>query len=183
MMEALNSRNEVVARIRKEANSASTGTLIIRSSDSHIAMLGFVSGVLVSLFCESLRGFKAIPRLARIETGTCQFDHSHPAQQHDDLPPIVELLAVLESGAADSPPPSRAPAVNISAEAIARIGTISIEYLGPIGPMFCSNLVKASGGLHSMAAVEKLIDTLASEIDGDAHRQQFRAAAHRCLDK
>ncbi|MDP1610336.1 MAG: hypothetical protein Q8M11_04720 [Sulfuritalea sp.] len=178
-MEALSNRTEIAARIRKEVNAGGTGTLIIRSSDSHIAMLGFDNGVLVSLFCEGMRGFKALPRLIKIETGTCQFDHSQPGQPQADLPPIAELLALLESGASAAP----TPAVKIAEETIAQIGKALIEYLGPIAPMFCNNLVRSSGGLHSIADAEQLIEKLAREIDGDAQRKQFVTAARRCLEK
>ncbi|MDP2822540.1 MAG: hypothetical protein Q8O52_07655 [Sulfuritalea sp.] len=177
MMEILSNRAEIAARIRKEINAASTGTLIVRSSDGHIAMLGLEKGVLVSLFCEGLRGFKAIPRFIRIDGGTCQFDHLLPGRPQADLPAIAELLALLEYGDA------AAHAVEIPEEIIACIAQALIEYLGPIAPMFCKSLVKTSGGLHGIADAERMIEKLAAEIDGDMQRRKFVADARRCLEK
>ena len=177
MMEILSNRTEIAARIRREINSTSTGTLIVRSSDGHIAMLGLESGALVSLFCEGLRGFKAVPRFIRIDGGTCQFDQLLPRRPQDDLPAIAELLSLLEYGDA------AAHAVEIPEETIACIAKALIEYLGPIAPMFCKSMVKASGGLHGIADAERMIEKLAGEIDGDAPRRQFIADARRCLEK
>jgi hypothetical protein len=176
-MEKLSSRTEIVARVRKEVNSATTGTLIVRSSDGHIAMLGLQKGVLVSLFCEGLRGFKAVPRFIRMESGTCQFDQMLPRHPQDDLPSIAELLALVEYGDA------AASSVEISEETIGCVAQALIEYLGPIAPVLCRSLVKASGGLHSMADAERLIEKLAQEIDVGAQRAQFIVDARRCLEK
>ncbi|MDO8959459.1 MAG: hypothetical protein Q7U85_06985 [Rhodocyclaceae bacterium] len=174
-MEVLSNRSEITARIRKEVSAASTGTLLIRSSDLHIAMLGFDKGVLVSLHCEGLRSFKAIPRLAKINAGTCRFDHSRPGQPQDDLPLVGELLAIWEGGGDETARPKE-----ISQEVIARIAQALVEYLGPVAPMLCNNLVKASGGLHGAYDVEVLIEKLASEIDNDDQRRKFTADARRC---
>lgn len=176
-MEVLSNRAEIAARIRKEISAASTGTLIIRSSDRHIAMLGLENGVLVSLFCEGARGFKAIPRLIRVDGGTCQFDYSRPGQPQTDLPLIEELLGFVECGDETTRP------VEVSEETIASIGQALIEYLGPIAPVLCKSLVKASGGLHGIADAERMIEKLAGEIDGDAQRRQFIADARRCLEE
>lgn len=173
----LSSRADIAARIRKEINAASTGTLIIRSSDRHIGMLGLDKGVLVSLFCEGARGFKAVPRFIRIDGGTCQFDNSRPGQLHDDLPLIEELLGLVECGGVSVRP------MEIPKETLAAIAQALTEYLGPIAPMLCRSVIKASGELHSIADVERVIEKLAAEIDGDAQRRQFVDEARRCLGK
>lgn len=176
-MDILSNRTDIAARIRKEINVANTGTLIVRSSDGHIAMVGFESGELISLFCEGLQGFKAISRFIRIDGGTCQFDRQLPRRQQSDLPSTTELLALLDYGDGAAPP------VEIPEETIACIARALVDYLGPIAPMFCKSVIKASGGLHGIADAEKLIEKLAGEIDGDAQRKQFTADARRCLDK
>lgn len=176
-MEKLANRTEISARIRKEINAASTGTLILRSSDSHIAMLGLDNGALVSLFCEGLRGFKAIPRFIRIGGGTCQFDHSPPGARQADLPGTNEFLALLEFGDIN------AEEAEIPEATIAKIAGMLIEYLGPIAPLLCKSFVKAAGGLHGIADGEKMIEKVAAEIDGDTQRKKFVADARRCLEQ
>lgn len=177
MMEKLSSRTEIAARIRKEINAASTGTLILRSNDSHIAMLGLDNGALVSLFCEGLRGFKAIPRFIRIGGGTCQFDHMPPGAPQSDLPGTNEFLALLEYGDMSDGD------ADIPEATIARIAELLIEHLGPIAPALCKSFVKAAGGLHSVADGEKMIEKLAAEIDGETERKKFVADARRCLER
>lgn len=174
-MEVLANRTEIAARIRKEIDAASTGTLIVRSSDSHIAMLGLENGALVSLFCEGLRGFKAIPRFIRIEGGTCQFDHLQPGPPQGDLPAIAEFLSLLEYGDAATQK------AEVSEATVNRIAEILIDYLGPIAPVLCKSFVRASGGLHGIADAENMIEKVATEIDDDTQRRQFVADARRCL--
>lgn len=174
-METLSSRTEIAARLRKEINAGSTGTLIVRSSDSHIAMLGLENGALVSLFCEGLRGFKAIPKFIKVEGGTCQFEHLPVGQRQDDLPATEEFLALLEYGGAS------AHDKEIPEETVTRIATMLVDYLGPIAPMLCKSFVRSAGGLHCVADAERMIDKVAVEIDDETQRRQFMADARRCV--
>lgn len=177
MMDTLSNRTGIAAQIKKEINASSTGTLIIRSSDNHIAMLGFDKGVLVSLFCEGLRGFKAIPRFVKINGGTCRFDRMLQGAPQSDLPSAAELLALLEYGDATSH------GEGLPEETIACIGQFLSEYLGPIAPMLCKSQIEASGGVRGIDEAEKMIKALAGEISDETQRNQFMADALRCLEK
>jgi hypothetical protein len=195
-METLLSRREIAGRIRSESSLASTGTLIIRTSDGHVAMLVLEKGTLIFLSCGRLRGAEAVPDFARINAGTCQFNHLQLGRPQLGLPPLKELLELLEAGATTqaavggTPPPSSfhsatpKPADTYPAEAvISSLAQMLIEYLGPIAPLLCKNLARQAGGLHSAADAEKLLDKLAEEIDDNTQRQRFLANARRSLEK
>lgn len=182
-METLANRTEIIGRIRKEINTQSSGTLILRSNENHVAMLGFEKGALVSLFCEGLRGLRALPRFFKITGCTSRFDNSLSASPQPDLPTTPELLELLERAVPPAEAEQAGHADQVSEETIAAIARILTEYVGPIGPLLCKSLVGAPGGVHSVADAENMIEKLAGEILGEAQRRQFITNASRCLKK
>lgn len=182
-METLANRTKIIGRIRQEIDAQSSGTLILRSNENHIAMLGFEEGALVSLFCEGLRGLRALPRFFRISGCTSRFDHFLPASPQPELPTTPELLALLEREIPAGEAEPAGHAEQVEEETIAAIARILTEYVGPIGPLLCRSLVGAPGGVHSVADAENMIEKLAGEILDEAQRRQFITDASRCLEE
>ncbi len=97
-------RAELVAEVARLVARGATGTLFVRTVDSHTARIVIQAGELVGIAFRATRGVAAIPLLQEIADSSTEFTEGFvfPISTAEQLPSTSALLALLQasSGAA-----------------------------------------------------------------------------------
>jgi len=188
--------HELAAVVQQMANSRRSGTLFIRTHDSHASMLVFDEGRLVAINHGGHRGANAIPLLLEFSEGTYSVSDTVLGQPQNGLPDVDELVNLLTgheqfeppvspvrqrpsapATAPAAPPPSSFPA----ARAFERIGEAMIDFVGPIGPALCKRKAASLGHLASFETAWAAVGELAADIGNRSERERFLDLAKTIL--
>jgi hypothetical protein len=160
-----------------------TCTLFGRTDNNRAIMIGVMRGEIVTLNCAGRRGDAAIPVLRQVVTLTFRLDDG-VAQGRMELPPTADILAALMPSAGDGKLTDLAhpPEVTQGPEGDGpRLCELLAQFLGPIAPVLCSEGIRAAGGLDGEAQKQRVILTLAKEIDDEGESKQFVDSARKIL--
>lgn len=146
---------ELMSEIVSLVESGATGTLFVRTQETHMARLVFDAGNLVGATYRVTHGRAALPLLRAITQCTTQFTAGYmfPRSHEDDLPSTAEVLATLGAAGVD-------PAVRVE------ILTLLGEFIGSSAESILDD-VAARQPLDTPAAWHEAIDRLATEIEAD----------------
>ena len=146
---------ELMTEIASLVESGATGTLFVRTHETHMARLVFDAGQLVGATYRVTHGMAALPLIRAITQCTTQFTAGYmfPRTADDNLPRTGEVLAILGATQVD-------PAVRI--EILALLG----EFIGSSAESILDD-VAARQPLDTPAGWHEAIDRLATEIEAD----------------
>ncbi len=162
-----------------------TGTLLGKTDTNHSVMISVRGGEIVSLICAGKRGRSAIAAIRGITALTFRLeDHAGPPGG-GAMPPTAEILLALRPWARPEDVGGLAAAPDRPAPDQAGDGPklcdLLSEFVGPIAPVLCSDAIRAAGGLGDEARMQRVILTLAQEIENEAEAAQFIDRARRML--
>ena len=162
-----------------------THTLLGRTDTNHSVMIGIRGGEIVSLICAGKRGRSAIPVLRNVSTMTFRLDDAVSQTSATDLPSTSEILGALRPSAEFQDivehPAARGGFASDGQGDGPKLCELLSRFVGPIAPVMCSETIRAAGGLGDDAQKQRVILTLAKEIDNEAEAAQFIESARKML--
>lgn len=161
-----------------------TGSLLIISEINCFARLVIVGGDIVYLEYRLRKGAQAIPLFREIEHGTLDFkDGKVIAHKASALPPTPELLAQL-AGRNDIPPRTPAAGDRPSApQALELIEDELTDILGPMASLVWEEHLERAGGPAAGVDLDRLVESVAIEIDDPRKAAQFRSRVRAILGR
>ncbi len=194
--------DELVNVIQSKSSSGYTGTLFIRSQDSHMIMIAFDRGDLIRINGGRHKGIDTLPILMDFTSGTYNATESVSGNPQPELPTtaeFIELLRVNSTVASTGVPSTNPVTTNVDSknldsesakmllipteQAFKRIGQILIDFIGPIGAMLCQRkAAKLTAEISHSTALDVLTD-LASDVANQKERKRFFALAEKTLEE
>lgn len=192
-MSAQLERLQIIEQLRKLASEQNTGTFFIKTPSQHLAVFVFEKGKIISLTYSHFRGSKALPEIARINSGECSYKASVSGRPQADIPTTREIIHLLESNTSgisktiptidnkaqnatqtsvesDNNNITQLPAFS-EEELLSGIASILLDHIGPIAAMICDDAASDMGGISSHSGALSLIQNLSSDI-GESHQQK-----------
>ena len=170
-------------KVRDYCAQRRTGTVFIVSSDNRMAQVHLQSGAIVALLCRGRRGLDAIASIRDMIAGRLRFDENFVSASTTERFDTDKTLALLGCGEVSArpalpaapmpaPAPASAPAAKadgagVSAAHAAKLESILIQYIGPMGEIVCADFAAEA------ADVRSLITTLSGEVPDKAQASQF----------
>lgn len=177
----------IVEQLRQFCAERLTGTVFIVSDDNRMAQVHLESGNIVMLLCRGRRGLDALAAMRTMLNARLRFDDTYISAtetEHLDTREVINQLsaslpsappgAALRSAASAAPAPAAAVAgPALSAEALARMERILVQYIGPMAQIVCADHAADAGDVRA------LVLALISEIPDKKQADAFRAEAAR----
>ena len=166
---------QLMNELKRLVESRSDGTLYIHSNCNHAVTYTLESGRITALYFGPRKGRKAIPLARDITGGSCHFEESAPGRAPQDLPSTEEIMRLLlSSEAAPGATGDSQSKSSISSNTedwsgvLERLQTVLTDHLGPIaGIILDESLEELDGNCVSEASFQRLVDTLARNIETD----------------
>ena len=173
---------EMIDELRSLTRSKATGTFFVVSDEQHSAMFGLKKGRLVALQCRLRFGENAIPLIAKIKQGSCNFKNTLnyvrgiDVTDNEDI--FQEILSLYEGEMNNSLGLQRTPrsepaearrVLSLTPDQQSAISRILIDELGPVGSILMDSLVKC-------ADFDAMVTILKREID---KKSAVRATSQR----
>jgi hypothetical protein len=162
---------QLIGEVRRLCAQHQTGRVFITTSDNHSVSFGLQNGAIVALGFRNQTGLDALAAIQRVHKGSLGFASGLPPKPQPGLPPTPELLALLQSAAADPSGAADAGPRRVNA-AVARSRAVIeaelIEYLGPMARVVIDEHATAA---HDLA---DFIDLLAAELNDFAKSATFK---------
>ena len=162
---------QLIGEVRRLCAQHQTGRVFITTSDNHSVSFGLQNGAIVALGFRNQTGLDALAAIQRVHKGSLSFASGLPPKPQPGLPPTPELLALLQSAAADPADAADAGPRPVN-EAVARSRAVIeaelTEYLGPMARVVIDEHLPAASNLTG------LIDSLAREIGDPAKSARFK---------
>jgi len=164
---------EILSEIKHLVATKSTGTVFITSQDNHAVQIGLDSGNVIGCRFRFKRGNDALPLIAAMEAGRYSFANASYSGEDASLPPTTDLLHILEGDGSRQ---------TLSATANTEMGggevaTMLLQELalclGPIASILIDDYLQDEGAVDSPKELQKMILTLADEIDDPKRRDEF----------
>jgi sulfur transfer complex TusBCD TusB component (DsrH family) len=89
-------RIQIIERLTDLVSTKSTGTFSIITASTHLAVLLFNNGVIISLIYSHFRGMKALEKIEQIDSGMCSFKTTVLGIAQKDIPTTREVIHRLE---------------------------------------------------------------------------------------
>jgi hypothetical protein len=179
---------EVIQMIRDLVNRTQTATLYVRTDQNHVVIVATKGGEIITLSSGSAHGEKAIPVLREMQWATVRVDGNAIAYHSEAMPPTPTLLGLLSS---DTQPASRvngkrldsAGLSNVDSERVKKIlSELLSEYLGPIAPMFCEQVLESVGDSLDPKRLRMAVEKMAAEAGGTEEVRDFTNRAWKQLN-
>lgn len=162
---------QLIGEVRRLCAQHQTGRVFITTSDNHSVSFGLQNGVIVALGFRNQTGLEALAAIQRVHKGSLAFASGLPPKPQPGLPPTPELLALLQSAAADPTDAADAGPRPVN-EAVARSRAVIeaelTEYLGPMARVVTE---EHAASAHDLA---DFIDLLAGELNDPAKSATFK---------
>ena len=173
----------LIETVRDYCAQRRTGTVFIVSSDNRMAQVHLESGAIVALLCRGRRGLDAIAGIRDMIAGRLRFDDNFVSARDTERFDTDQTLALLgcdggaAGGASSTRPaaPAPAPAGAVTPALAAKLETILIQFIGPMGEIVCADHVAEATDLPS------LIAALSGELPDKAQAAQFVRAAQAAV--
>src|SRR5262245_38753291 len=163
---------QLIAEVRRLCAQRQTGWLFITTSDNHSVRFGLQDGAIVALTFRNKTGPEALAAIQRVLKGSLSFSSGPPSPKPQaGLPQTSELLALLQSAAADHPDEAETGPGPLD-ETLARSRPILeaelVEYIGPMARLVIDEHLPTASNLSH------LIDSLARELNDPAQSASFK---------
>lgn len=161
----------VVEEIRQLCRKDATGSLFISTDCNRSAHMIIAEGEIVFIYYFNLHGIEALDAMGEIANARHNFQEGMITNQRSPLPPTAEILntlAEIKTQSAtlnDSFVP--APVFECSDEQRSVIETRLAEYIGPVAPFICDDILK------SVLDLDTALSKLAEEIPSEEEARQF----------
>ena len=166
---------QLIGEVRRLCAQHQTGRVFITTSDNHSVSFGLQNGVIVALGFRNQTGLEALAAIQRVHKGSLSFASGLPPKPQPGLPPTPELLARLQSAAADPADAGPRPVNEAVGRSRAVIEAELTEYLGPMARVVIEEHATAA---HDLA---DFIDLLAAELNDPAKSTTFKDRAREKL--
>ena len=179
---------EVIQMIRDLVTSKQTATLYIHTDRNRMVMVATKDGGIITLSSGPKHGAKAIPMLREMRSASVRVDNNAISYHSENIPPTAVLLSMLETETQKAPAASRKrpAAMGASGMEIEKVRTILsqllTEYLGPIAPMFCEQVLDSMGNSLDSDRLRAAVQQLAAEAGGPEEARAFTERAWEQLD-
>lgn len=148
-----------------------TGTVFITTDDEHLVRFVLQEGEIISLaFDASHNNYDAINQVQMIKRGKVQFAENIFDQASEvPLPTTAALLSNLAT----------IPTASMTSRevVIEQIVALLAEYIGPFAQFSCDDYLDEQGTPTDKVAFEKMLETIATEIDDETERKAFQRQA------
>jgi hypothetical protein len=145
--------------------------VFITTSDNHSVSFGLQNGAIVALGFRNQTGLDALAAIQRVHKGSLGFASGLPPKPQPGLPPTPELLALLQSAAADPSGAADAGPRRVNAAVARSRAVIEAELIEYLGPMACVVIEEHATAAHDLA---DFIDLLAAELNDPAKSATFK---------
>ena len=177
----------IVEQLRQFCAERLTGTVFIVSDDNRMAQVHLESGNIVMLLCRGRRGLDALAAMRTMLNARLRFDDTYISATETEHLDTREVINQLSASLPSAPPGAAlraatpaAPAAGaavagpaLSAEALARMERILVQYIGPMAQIVCADHAADAGDVRALALA------LISEIPDKKQADAFRAEAAR----
>lgn len=176
----------IVEQLRQFCAERLTGTVFIVSDDNRMAQVHLESGNIVMLLCRGRRGLDALAAMRTMLNARLRFDDSYISATETEHLDTREVINQLSASLPSAPPgaalrpPAAAPGATaapagaaLSAEALARMERILVQYIGPMAQIVCADHAADAGDVRALALA------LIGEIPDKKQADAFRAEAAR----
>jgi len=177
------SRTEVIEMIRALVTSNRTATLYIHTDKNHMVMVAVQGGEVITLSSGPRHGARAIPYLREMLSAVVRVDTNAIAYHTENVPPTRVLLSMLETETQQAPGAigKRSSPSGSAGMEIEKVKTILsqllAEYLGPIAPMACEQVLDPMGDSLNTARLRAAVEQLAAEAGGPEESRAFTQRA------
>lgn len=188
-MSAEISRAEVFRMIRGLVTGKGTATLYIHTDNNRMIIVAAQDGEIITLTSGPKHGAKAIPMLQEMQSAKVRVDDNAISLRSENMPPTSELLTLIETETPDASDESgkRSPATRVLTpkveEAKGILSQLLTEYMGPIAPMYCEQVLDSLGNSLDGDNLLIAVDKMAKEAGGPAEAQAFTEQALKKLRK
>lgn len=170
---------QVVEEIRQLCRKEATGSLFISTDCNRSAHMILAKGKIVFIYYFNLHGIEALDAMGEIANARHHFQEGMITDQRTPLPPTGEILNTLTEIKTQSAPQADdfvpAPVFECSAEQRSVIETCLAEYIGPVAPIICDDILK------SVLTLDTALEKLAEEIPSEEDARQFLKAVQAQL--
>jgi hypothetical protein len=166
-----------------------TATLYVRTDKNRVVIVATREGEIITLSSGPKRGEKAIPILREMRSAAVRVENGAIAFHSSSLAPTPVLLALMEADEIpDSdpshPPREALPAVTPQFEKVrAILSRLLTEYLGPLAPMCCEQVLESLGNSLDGDRLGLAIGRMAAEAGSPEEARAFTERAWKLLGR
>ncbi|WP_370279451.1 hypothetical protein [Pontibacterium sp.] len=168
---------QVVEEIRQLCRKEATGSLFISTDCNRSAHMILTEGEIVFIYYFNLHGIEALDAMGEIANARHHFQEGMITDQRTPLPPTGEILNTLAEiktqTASQDDDCVPAPVFECSDEQRSVIETCLAEYIGPVAPIICDDILKSA--LNLDAALSKLAEEIPSEEEARQFLKEVQA--------
>lgn len=169
----------IIDALQSLCGAQRSGIMFIITADNHVAQFILRSGEIVGLSHRLLRGLDALHSMRTFAAGRYRFVEEPVDRTDPDLPPTLDLLALLipEHPAPAEPPQSTSPTSSMkqALESVrALIEPELTEFLGPMAEVICQEHLSHVTALDSPHLVTRLVEAIAKEIGDPTKEAHFK---------
>jgi len=173
---------EIIDALQSLCDAERSGIMFIITADNHVAQFILRRGEIVGLSHRLLRGLDALHSMRTFAAGRYRFVEEPVDRTDPDLPPTLDLLALLipEHPAPAEPPQSTSPTSSMkqALESVrALIEPELTEFLGPMAGLICQEHLARLPALTSPQHFTRLVEDIAKEIGDSTKEAQFKQRA------
>lgn len=179
---------KVVDMIRVLVARMQTATLYIRTDHNRMVLVAMKDGEIITLSSGPRHGAKAISILREMRSAAVRIDNNAIAYHTENMPPTTVLLSMLETGTQQAPAvsgkrPSASGSSGMEKERVKIIlSQLLTEYLGPIAPMCCEQVLDAMGNSLDVDQQRAAVQQLATEAGSPEEARAFTERARQQLN-
>ncbi|MDJ0807393.1 MAG: hypothetical protein QNJ78_11220 [Gammaproteobacteria bacterium] len=166
-----------------------SATLFIRTDKNRIIVISTKGGEIITMFSGPKHGAGVIPMLLEMHSATVRIDDVAISHRSSSLPPTPVLMDMLESGKVNVPvetskgskaTPASRPDFEVAKAVLSELLT---EYLGPLAPMCCDDILESLGNSLEGDRLRTAIEKMAAEAGGPEEAQAFSEKAWKQLGR
>jgi hypothetical protein len=178
---------QLIGMIRDLVEKKRAATLYIRTDQDRMVMVSTQGGKIITLSSGPKHGVKAVPLLRETHSAAVRIESTPVSYHSDEVPETDVLLAMLESDTQQTPTASTTPpgVPTVSSAETARIrailSSLLTEYLGPMAPMCCDDVLEAVGSPLDANRLSEAVKQMAAEAGGPDEARAFTERAWKAL--
>jgi hypothetical protein len=169
----------IIDALQSLCGAKRSGIMFIITADNHVAQFLLRSGEIVGLSHRLLRGLDALHSMRTFAAGRYRFVEEPVERTDPDLPPTLDLLALLipEHPVPAEPPQSPSPTSSMR-QALESVRSLIepelTEFLGPMAEVICQEHLSHVAALSSSQDVTRLVEAIAKEIGDPTKEAHFK---------
>ncbi|MDM8547065.1 DUF4388 domain-containing protein [Candidatus Venteria ishoeyi] len=182
------SRDEIMVELCEICQQHRSGTLFITADGGHLVRVAMQQGNIHSIeFDAGHSSIEAMQELENITGGRVQFAENIFENAHEtplpDTQKVLQRLCDSIKSLKQGKTPAKPAATGSMALCIKAVEAELANFIGPFAKFTCNDYLEDSGEPKTLNEVEKMILSVATEIDGEVERQHFIVAARQTIAK